>query len=45
MRTLFHMAVLASALAVAALANADAAAECGTDTLLLSHFGRAFDAC
>jgi hypothetical protein len=45
MRTLFHMALLVSALAVGARANADEAAECTADALLLSHFGRAFDAC
>ena len=45
MRTLFHMALLVSALAITARASADDAAECTTDALLLSHFGRAFDAC
>ena len=39
------MALLVSALAVTARASADDAAECTTDALLLSHFGRAFDAC
>jgi hypothetical protein len=37
------MALLVSALAVPARASADDAAECTTDALLLSHFGRAFE--
>jgi len=45
MRILFHLAILASAVAVAELPDIGEAAECTRDALSLSRFGRDFEAC
>ena len=45
MGILFHLAILASAVAVAELPDVGEAAECTRDALSLSRFGRDFEAC